>query len=108
MNNAMALRKQLNAQLEEEGIKLSVNDFVMKAAAVALRNHPNLNAIYTTRGVELHEKVDMAMAVALDQGDRKSHTSELQSRQYLVCRLLLEKKTRASHVHRPSPGIGSA
>src|SRR4028118_712587 len=68
MNNAMALRKQLNAQLEEEGIKLSVNDFVMKAVATALRNHPNLNAIYTTRGVELHEKVDMAMAVALDQG----------------------------------------
>src|SRR5918998_2467314 len=68
MNNAMALRKQLNAQLEEEGLKLSVNDFVMKACATALRNHPNLNAIYTTRGVELHQKVDMAMAVALDQG----------------------------------------
>jgi pyruvate dehydrogenase E2 component (dihydrolipoamide acetyltransferase) len=68
MDAAMALRKQLNGQLEDEGIKLSVNDFVMKACAVALRNHPNLNALYTTRGVELHEKVDMAMAVALDQG----------------------------------------
>jgi pyruvate dehydrogenase E2 component (dihydrolipoamide acetyltransferase) len=68
MNNAMALRKQLNAQLEDEGVKLSVNDFVMKACAVALRNNPNLNAIYTTKGVELHQKVDMAMAVALDQG----------------------------------------
>jgi len=68
MDAAMALRKQLNEQLEEEGIKLSVNDFVMKACAVALRSYPNLNALYTTRGVELHEKVDMAMAVALDQG----------------------------------------
>ena len=68
MDAAMALRKQLNAQLEEEGIKLSVNDFVMKACTVALRSYPNLNALYTTRGVELHEKVDMAMAVALDQG----------------------------------------
>ena len=68
MDAAMALRKQLNAQLEDEGIKLSVNDFVMKACAVALRSYPNLNALYTTRGVELHEKVDMAMAVALDQG----------------------------------------
>jgi pyruvate dehydrogenase E2 component (dihydrolipoamide acetyltransferase) len=68
MDAAMALRKQLNEQLEEEGLKLSVNDFVMKACAVALRSYPNLNAIYTTRGVELHEKVDMAMAVALDQG----------------------------------------
>jgi pyruvate dehydrogenase E2 component (dihydrolipoamide acetyltransferase) len=68
MDAAMALRKQLNEQLEEEGIKLSVNDFVMKACAVALRSYPNLNALYTTRGVELHEKIDMAMAVALDQG----------------------------------------
>ena len=68
MDAAMALRKQLNEQLEGEGVKLSVNDFVMKACAVALRNYPNLNALYTTRGVELHEKVDMAMAVALDQG----------------------------------------
>ncbi|HEY6582501.1 MAG TPA: dihydrolipoamide acetyltransferase family protein [Rubrobacter sp.] len=68
MDAAMALRKQLNEQLEAEEIKLSVNDFVMKACSVALRNHPNLNALYTTRGVELHEKVDMAMAVALDQG----------------------------------------
>src|SRR5215203_2365813 len=68
MDAALALRKQLNEQLEGEGIKLSVNDFVMKACAVALRSYPNLNALYTTRGVELHEKVDMAMAVALDQG----------------------------------------
>src|SRR5918993_4281658 len=51
MDAAMALRKQLNAQLEDEGIKLSVNDFVMKACAVALRSYPNLNALYTTRGV---------------------------------------------------------
>jgi pyruvate dehydrogenase E2 component (dihydrolipoamide acetyltransferase) len=68
MDAAMALRKQLNEQLEEEGLKLSVNDFVLKACAVALRNYPNLNALYTSKGVELHEKVDMAMAVALDAG----------------------------------------
>src|SRR3712207_7031277 len=55
-----------SAQLEAEGLKLSVNDLVMKACAVALRNYPNLNALWTTKGVELHETVDMAMA------DRKS------------------------------------
>jgi pyruvate dehydrogenase E2 component (dihydrolipoamide acetyltransferase) len=49
-------------------LKLSVNDLVMKACAVALRNYPNLNALWTTKGVELHETVDMAMAVALDAG----------------------------------------
>jgi len=68
MDATMALRKQLNEQLEEEGLKLSVNDFVMKACAVALRDYPNLNAIDTSKGIELHEKVDLAMAVALDAG----------------------------------------
>ena len=68
MDAALELRKQLNEQLEEDGLKLSVNDFVMKACAVALRSHPNLNAIYTSRGIELHENVDMAMAVALEAG----------------------------------------
>lgn len=68
MDALMALRKQLNEQLADDGIKLSVNDFVMKACAVAVRQYPNLNAIYTTKGIELHETVDMAMAVALDQG----------------------------------------
>lgn len=68
MDAAMELRKQLNEQLADEGVKLSVNDFVMKACAVALRNYPNLNALWTSKGIELHEKVDMAMAVALDAG----------------------------------------
>ncbi len=68
VDELMALRKQLNEKLEDEGIKLSVNDFVMKACAVALRKFPNLNSLYTSEGIELHEQVDMAMAVALEAG----------------------------------------
>ncbi len=68
MDDLMALRKQLNVQLEEQGIKLSVNDFVMKACAVALKDYPNLNALWTSEGIELHQQVDLAMAVALDAG----------------------------------------
>jgi pyruvate dehydrogenase E2 component (dihydrolipoamide acetyltransferase) len=68
MDELMGLRKQLNASLEEEGVKLSVNDFVMKACAVGLKKFPNLNSLWTSEGVELHEKVNMAMAVALDDG----------------------------------------
>jgi pyruvate dehydrogenase E2 component (dihydrolipoamide acetyltransferase) len=68
MDELMALRKQLNEQLEEQGIKLSVNDFVMKACAVALKEYPNLNSLWTSRGIELHEQVDLAMAVALEAG----------------------------------------
>src|SRR3712207_424728 len=68
MNELMVLRRQLNEQLEEQGIKLSVNDFVMKACAVALKDYPNLNALWTSEGIELHEQVDLAMAVALEAG----------------------------------------
>lgn len=64
----MALRKQLNDSLAEDGVKLSVNDFVMKACAVGLKKFPNLNALWTAEGIETHERVDMAMAVALDAG----------------------------------------
>ncbi|MDP8940703.1 MAG: 2-oxo acid dehydrogenase subunit E2 [Actinomycetota bacterium] len=70
MTELMALRKQLNSQVEEEGVKLSVNDFVMKACAVALtkEEYKKLNSLWTNEGIELHEQVDMAMAVALDAG----------------------------------------
>jgi pyruvate dehydrogenase E2 component (dihydrolipoamide acetyltransferase) len=68
MDSLMSLRKSLNASLEDEGIKLSVNDFVMKACAAGLKKFPNLNSLWTSEGVELHEKVNMAMAVALDDG----------------------------------------
>ncbi|MGI8649602.1 MAG: dihydrolipoamide acetyltransferase family protein, partial [Rubrobacter sp.] len=64
----MALRKQLNSSLEEDGVKLSVNDFVMKACATGLKKFPNLNALWTEEGIETYEQVDMAMAVALDAG----------------------------------------
>jgi pyruvate dehydrogenase E2 component (dihydrolipoamide acetyltransferase) len=68
MDELLALRKQLNGQLEEQGIKLSINDFVMKACAVALKDYPKLNALWTDRGIELHEQVNLAMAVALEAG----------------------------------------
>jgi pyruvate dehydrogenase E2 component (dihydrolipoamide acetyltransferase) len=68
MDEAMALRAELNEKLAEQEIKLSVNDLVMKASAVALKDFPKVNALYTSEGIELHEQVDMAMAVALEDG----------------------------------------
>ncbi len=68
MDEALALRKQLNSALEEQGDKLSVNDFVMKAIALAIANYPKMNALYTSEGIELHQTVNMAMAVALENG----------------------------------------
>jgi len=68
VDDLLALRTQLNAGLEEDGIKLSINDFVMKACAVALRKFPKLNSLWTSDGIEWHATVDLAMAVALEDG----------------------------------------
>ena len=49
-------------------VKLSINDFVMKACALALRTFPKLNSWWTADGIEMHRQVDLAMAVALEDG----------------------------------------
>lgn len=49
-------------------IRLSINDFVMKACALALGTFPKLNSWWTADGIELHRQVDLAMAVALEDG----------------------------------------
>jgi pyruvate dehydrogenase E2 component (dihydrolipoamide acetyltransferase) len=68
VDDLLALRTQLNAGVEEDGIKLSINDFVMKGCAVALRKFPKLNSLWTSEGIEWHATVDLAMAVALEDG----------------------------------------
>jgi len=68
MDETLTLRTQLNERLAEQEIRLSINDFVMKACASALKDFPKLNSLYTNQGIELHQTVDMAMAVALEDG----------------------------------------
>jgi pyruvate dehydrogenase E2 component (dihydrolipoamide acetyltransferase) len=63
----MALRKQINALLPEEG-KVSVNDFIVKGAALALREFPNLNASLQGDQIVQHGAVNMGVAVALNNG----------------------------------------
>ena len=63
----LVLRQQLNA--ESDGIsKLSVNDFVVKAAALALRRVPAANAMWTDEAILRFEAVDVSVAVATDGG----------------------------------------
>ena len=67
MAEAMALRARLNALFDEAG-KISVNDFIVKAAALALTHFPNLNATFTETALQRHGAVHMGIAVALDAG----------------------------------------
>ncbi|WGM31145.1 pyruvate dehydrogenase complex dihydrolipoamide acetyltransferase [Brevundimonas sp. NIBR11] len=64
----MAVRAKVNALLEPKGIKVSVNDFVIKAAALALKLVPEANASYSPEGIAMHHNADVAMAVAIDGG----------------------------------------
>lgn len=67
MAPVMAMRKQINALLPE-GEKLSVNDFVVKAVALALRQFPNLNASLSGDSVIRHGQVNVGVAVAVEGG----------------------------------------
>ncbi|WP_296165236.1 pyruvate dehydrogenase complex dihydrolipoamide acetyltransferase [uncultured Brevundimonas sp.] len=78
----LAARAKVNAMLEPQGIKVSVNDFVIKAAAMALKTVPEANASYSPEGIAMHHNADVAMAVAIDGGlitpiIRKAETKSL-------------------------------
>lgn len=64
----LKLRKDLNARGEGAGIKLSVNDLIIKAAAAALRKVPGANASWAEDAILLYERVDISVAVATDGG----------------------------------------
>ena len=64
----MKFRSQLNKQLESRGVKLSVNDFIIKACAIALQQVPEANAVWAGDRTLQFEKSDVAVAVAIEGG----------------------------------------
>ena len=65
MGNAMAARKQVNAHPD---IKISFNDIIMKACAVALRKHPAINSSWHGDKITYHEAINIGVAVAIPDG----------------------------------------
>jgi pyruvate dehydrogenase E2 component (dihydrolipoamide acetyltransferase) len=68
IDGLLAARTRINSLLEKQGVKVSVNDMVMKAVAVALKRVPEANASYTPEGIAMHHHADIAMAVAVPGG----------------------------------------
>ncbi|NRP11666.1 Dihydrolipoyllysine-residue acetyltransferase component of pyruvate dehydrogenase complex [Aliiroseovarius sp. xm-m-379] len=64
----LAFRSQLNKQLEARGVKLSVNDFIIKAVANALQQVPEANAVWAGDRVLQMNASDVAVAVAIEGG----------------------------------------
>ncbi len=61
----LKLRKDLNAKLEKQGVKLSVNDFLVRAAALSMYEHPEFNASWNEDSIRIHGRVNIGVAVSL-------------------------------------------
>ena len=71
LDNLLAARERLNARAPKDGrgaYKLSVNDFVIKALALALQQVPAANATWTEQGMLRHKRSDVGVAVAVEGG----------------------------------------
>jgi pyruvate dehydrogenase E2 component (dihydrolipoamide acetyltransferase) len=67
----LKLREELNAKSPKEGpsaFRLSVNDMLIKAAAITLRRVPRVNASYTEDAIVLYDDVDISVAVSISDG----------------------------------------
>ena len=68
MARAIEARKSINSMLESEGVKVSINDIVLKAVAGALRQHPNCNAQWHDGFIRRFRAVHIGVAVAVEDG----------------------------------------
>lgn len=68
IDKLLAQRKELNAKLADSGVKLSVNDFIIRASALALRKVPAANVQFAGDKMYWYERADISMAVAIEGG----------------------------------------
>ena len=67
MDNVLELRKHVNS-IVSEAEKISVNDIIVKAAAMSLVKHPFANSSYQDKSIRFYEQADIGVAVAIDEG----------------------------------------
>ena len=68
LDELMKFRATLNKQLEDRKVKLSVNDFIIKACALALQEVPDANAVWAGDRILKLKPSDVAVAVAIEGG----------------------------------------
>lgn len=68
LDKMLALRKEVNASSEDTGIKLSVNDFIIKACGLALKKVPAANASFAGDKIYKYSRADISVAVAIEGG----------------------------------------
>ena len=68
MTDAMSFRSQLNAELEESGVRVSVNDMIIKALAMAIVRYPKWNTTFESDRLAGNDSVNIGVAIALEAG----------------------------------------
>ena len=68
MTEAMSFRAQLNAELEASGVRVSVNDMIIKALGMAITKHPKWNTTFHDDRLEGHDSINIGVAIALEAG----------------------------------------
>jgi pyruvate dehydrogenase E2 component (dihydrolipoamide acetyltransferase) len=68
MTRVMEARERVNARLEKQGVKVSVNDIIIKAVASALVRHPEVNASWGENAITRHYRAHIGVAVAVEDG----------------------------------------
>ena len=68
MTEAMSFRAQLNAELAESGVRVSVNDMIIKALAMAIVKYPKWNTTFHMDRLEGHDSINIGVAIALEAG----------------------------------------
>ena len=68
MTEAMNLRRQVNAALEDQGVRVTVNDLIIKACVDALKTHPKFNAFLQDDAIRLNDTVNIGIAMAVEDG----------------------------------------
>ncbi|MDY7107009.1 MAG: dihydrolipoamide acetyltransferase family protein, partial [Planctomycetota bacterium] len=65
MDPLLELRKTLNEQLKEHGVKLSVNDFLVRSCALAMHEHPEFNASWGGDSIIIHGEINIGVAISV-------------------------------------------
>lgn len=68
IDKLLKARGEINARFGDAGVKVSVNDMIIKSCALALMRVPEANASYSPEGIAIHHHADVAVAVAIDGG----------------------------------------
>lgn len=68
LDNIVSLRKRMNELLEKEKVKLSINDFIIKASALACKKVPEANSSWMDSFIRQYDTVDVSVAVSTETG----------------------------------------